>query len=132
MKTITLSLAAAGISAAIVLSGPVGAEQETYEIPGCNVGDNRSDLDQCSQEDKDIGAIIFKVVTEDVPKDEVPEMGFFVCTCGDAQLQIVNEPLPIRGMFDPAKQSAVFIPAINPLCPVIIGGIKVMVTCTVD
>jgi hypothetical protein len=132
-RTTSISLMLAAVSAAMLtLPSSAEAQQESYEIPACNVGDNRTGNDQCTQEDAAIGAVIFKIATEDVPKEQQPEMGFFVCTCGAANLQIVDKPLSVQGMFDPAKQSAVFIPAINPLCPVIIGGMQVLVTCTVD
>jgi hypothetical protein len=131
MSTTTLSFAAAAISVAFVWCVPVKAGPDVTEIPPCNVGDNRTgDSNQCSPEDEEIGAIILKVVTENVPKEQLPEMGFFVCTCGKANLHVVKQPEPIQGTYDPARQIGVFITSVNPLCPVWVGGIQVLVTCT--
>jgi hypothetical protein len=131
MSTITRSLAAAAISVAIVSSGPVKAGQDVTEIPPCNVSDNRSgQSNQCSPEDEQIGAIILKVATEEEAKDQMPAMGFFVCTCGKANLHVVKQPEPIQGTYDPARQMGVFITSINPLCPVWVGGMQILVTCT--
>jgi hypothetical protein len=115
----------------VMASCPVLAQPKSYGIPACNVGDNREPgQDMCLEEDKDINAVIFKIVTQHgVPE---PETGFYVCTCGGADLEVVEDGRPVSGIFEAAKQTAVIIPSINPKCPIIIGGLKILVTCTVN
>jgi hypothetical protein len=125
------SLVAAAVLVAASTSSAVMAQPKSYGIPPCNVGDNRQPgEDMCLEQDKEIDAVIFKVVTQDGVSE--PDMGFFVCTCGNADLEVVEDARPVEGVLEATKQTAVIIPSINPKCPIIIGGLKVLVTCTVE
>ena len=82
-------------------------------LPACNVGDNRDDVDECTEADDAINAIIFKYATGD-PEGAEPGQSFF-CQCGDADAQ-TEGPLELGNDAILDELDSIGIVSINPTC----------------
>jgi hypothetical protein len=96
-------------------------------LPACNVGDNREEVSDCTDEDDAINAIIFKYATGD-PEGAEPGQSFF-CQCGDADAQ-TEGPLELGNNAILDELDSIGIVSINPTCFSwsVVGGKK---TCVI-